>query len=427
LLAVCRLEGVDFVPCMDVVRRSWRWLLLLVALIVAGLPFLLLMSSSRKTTAPAITVPARVCPGYSVDTLDEHFPCDAIHLNSTAMLSASRRQAGRAVCRQFAEDFDSLAAVYPSQQWRLLLLRRNMMMEAPDCLNHPDIFDRFALLFLRRSVLGHLFLHIPRSAGTSICRAATASNLTVPLTLWTNCNAVPFPPWWYFSFEHLLQIVHAAAVMPCRRLEFLARAQQKRGTVVQAGFVGNERWLDWKDAEPLFCPNVAYSIALRDPRERQISMWNLKINHGRPADGHVVDYLVWALLRGQSLTAAGTDACQRLARFTPQQCHVEPAKRVLERFDYLLDVKDGNCTKHLWHFLGISFDKLAAINSRKDHSVQNGTIMGARAAQLEKLKVASALPLLDDQVMLYAQELRKLDCAFYRRMYESERYKRGMS
>jgi len=48
--------------------------------------------------------------------------------------------------------------------------------------------------------------------------------------------------------------------------------------------------------------------------------------------------------------------------------------------------------------------------------------MRAREEKLEKLKAVNPLPLLDDQVMRYAQQLRQLDCAFYKHLYESDWY-----
>lgn len=152
-------------------------------------------------------------------------------------------------------------------------------------------------------------------------------------------------PWWVASRTQKNKWRRSSSLVShlnnCQRLA----ASKARWDVIL-----NERWLDWVNDSP-FCPNVTYSILLRDPVARVESMASfLAANGWRAETGtDLGNYVTWALAVGKhGVQVASSDSYKATAR------DLSVAMGVMEGFDYFIDVQSSSaCASQLFRLLGI--------------------------------------------------------------------------
>lgn len=263
---------------------------------------------------------------------------------------------------------------YTDQPWEINRLRRHLGIHEPECLDNNDVFMSFAAVLRHRALLRHYMLHIPRSGGTSLCKMfARHKIVTKP---WYNCWLPQMWPEWFFGDQREPEWNHE--VMSCAKLDQL-----------QYGMVANERWMD-----PLWCPKWFYSILLREPHARYHSMlektaeskWlkNPHTNHRFDYDDFhgrrelFPNYLTWAL--------------------DPDNRDVGKAKYALERFDFIVDVSNDECTRMQLDLMGIQ------------ESTEHTNRGKQRASGFDDKNIK------DEEVYAYGKQLMQVDCAFFERL-----------
>lgn len=194
-------------------------------------------------------------------------------------------------------------------------------------------------------------------------------------------------PWWVAS---------GAQKERWRRLQGSSIARLNACQVLAASksrwdFVLNERWLDWLGPSSPFCPNVTYSILLRDPKARVESMANfLAANGWRAQTGtDMANYVTWALTAGRHGTQVASSDTYRATK-----ADLRLAMKVLEGVDYFFDITSSPCSSKLFHMLGI---KEIGWRNKKRSSAKRPV------GNLPK-------PTHDTILMRHAYALRDLDC-----------------
>lgn len=278
-------------------------------------------------------------------------------------------------------------------------LRRRLAHENPPCFQRR--FSDFANHFRTRinDVKNHLNLHIPKAGGTAFCSLARSMKDTFPLP--DNC----------FSKNHEFGM----PLWCCS--EFADRQEWDPANVCNAldqilpEFSMNENYLD----HPLCQNNRLYSILLRNPvdramsQERHLSRFSLNGNwtmdkYSARLELTRKNYMTWALTSGL------TDG--EKATFIPQREHMDVAKDILSRFDFLLEFTSKSCLPVMMGLMGFG-------NATLPHDNVNA---GGGNHFLFKfdLEQYRAWNLLDIELYEYARKLALLDCDFFLRLDEEE-------
>lgn len=219
-------------------------------------------------------------------------------------------------------------------------LRRNWALTNPSCLERH--FSFFEEQFFRRIHSRHLSLHIPKTAGTSLCRLAKKhSNFS---THGGNCWLKYFCPLWCKCSDR-------EPVATCSQLDSLP------------DFVMNENWLD----HPLCMEDRLYSISLRHPVDRALSHVNhyLEMIKNGGIESFATtsgwrlnliqsNYLTWSLVSGLH---------EKPREVVPAPHHLEIAKEALSKFDFLLEFsKNKTCDSAILGFIG--FNRTEPLHAR---------------------------------------------------------------
>ena len=203
-------------------------------------------------------------------------------------------------------------------------LRRSLMMSDPSCFERH--LESFKQIFLSRIKKKHVQLHIPKSGGTSICKAVQKEGvLSSP---GGNCWKENFCPYWCGCTD--------PKPTSCSELKSW-----------HASFVMNENWLD------SYCQHHTYSILIREPVGRTMSHLNHFLDAVAWRDDHLDDSKNWRLSLIQSnymtwaLSAAHEIESGRSIQFYPEKEHLKLAMKRLLEMDYIIDLshEDEICRK----------------------------------------------------------------------------------
>mmetsp|Transcript_17183 Transcript_17183/g.34216 ORF Transcript_17183/g.34216 Transcript_17183/m.34216 type:complete len:338 (+) Transcript_17183:183-1196(+) len=264
-------------------------------------------------------------------------------------------------------------------------LRRHLGLHNPDYLaEHMQLFSE---AFAKRlnNTSKHLSLHIPKAGGTSICNAVKRSaKFTSPQN---NCWERDTCPLWCCCEN--------PKPMTCNSLSHL-----------NFSFVMNENWLD-----PL-CDDRVYSVLVREPVSRAVS----HVNHFLEGNEHYFyaskerfddakgwrlpliqsNYMTWSLTAGTAVSG------QDPRFFRPSGEHLEEARRVLRRLDFVVNLghPDKICTNAIFKLMGLS-SPVDKSNGREGYE------KNFHRADYERMNE------LDLQLYAYANKLIELDCKFF--------------
>ncbi|KAL7552175.1 hypothetical protein ACHAWF_015392 [Thalassiosira exigua] len=271
-------------------------------------------------------------------------------------------------------------------------LRRKVATENPSCYErHFLSFARYAISRIN-TVNDHLCLHIPKTGGTSLCtlaKKAFGKNQTI--TKSDNCwEPGHFQPLW---------------ISPgLRREKWIGTCNSISSRLPK--FVMNENYLDY----PLCMQNRLYSILLRDPLERVISHEDhLRRAYEKLKRHHVEllqkNYVTWAL----TASGAPTHHVEKYL-FSPKKEHLEIAKDILSRFDFLLNFSSEHkvCMRAVLDLMGFGGHELTRENKAKSKEAKHN-------ATLDQEKYLN-FSLLDINLFQFGQRLMEADCEFYVRL-----------
>lgn len=187
-----------------------------------------------------------------------------------------------------------------------------------------------------------------------------------------------------------------------------------RNTLVD--FVGNEAWLDHD--ESLFCPDRAWSVSIREPVARamsQVTMWmHLIEKRKKRPDAHRTEllhiiqsnYMTWSLVSGT--TSPSQD---HPVDFFVKKEHLPKAKKVLSRFDFIIDIggTSRTCFDLITEFMGITY-----------HHVPHSRVVKSNYTANYPREGYVAMNAIDTELYEYAQELIQADCEFFKRIKADE-------
>lgn len=275
-------------------------------------------------------------------------------------------------------------------------LRRALALDNPSC--YDSHFSTFANLFKTRisTVKNHMFLHIPKAGGTSICSLAKESGKQVE-TSGNNCweKTHFYPLWCCFKFEDRPEWP-SCEVLNEKLPEF----------------VMNENYLDY----PLCMQNRMYSTLIRDPIDRAMShelhlgnFPNVKDTYPTRLALGQHNYFTWAMTSGSTMNRGNKTS------FIPLPQHLELAMDTLSRFDFLLELSLNNtCDTSILNFMG--FGNHTEEPHKNSSAVLNPHEMLSRETYNE-------WNLLDKELFLYARRLMEVDCEFFVRLNKEEEVK----
>lgn len=264
-------------------------------------------------------------------------------------------------------------------------LRRTLGLENPTCYEH--YLPVFAEYSRNRqvNVKKHISLHIPKTAGTSLCSLAKSLEKEVPPT--NNCfESRHFYPLWccHNKFED-------RKGLGCDEIDNLP------------SFTMNENYLD----HPLCLENRIYSVLLRSPIERALSQERhlgsfARRNAWKNNDTEIFsarlmlaqnNYMTWAL-------AIGSTGHTHKVTTLPNRDLLNVAKKTLLQLDFLLDPlhQRHEC---ITATLGLmDFENTMLPHKNKDHKPPHNV---TREKELNAL---------DIELYQYATKLMELDCNF---------------
>jgi hypothetical protein len=185
----------------------------------------------------------------------------------------------------------------------------------------------------------------------------------------------------------------------------------------------NENYLD----VPL-CKNRIYSMLLRDPTDRAISMVdNLERVVGRQvktiqeegAGGRLnlaqANYMTWSLAVSQRLSNVenDTEMARRVLYYEPQPDDVPLAARKMIKMDFFVDMfvpNWHNCTLHMMRLFGWTNwqSKVQEFPKANVHSSEKKDVyLGYRKSVYDRMNE------LDRALYNFAQNLLRVDCRFF--------------
>jgi len=269
-------------------------------------------------------------------------------------------------------------------------LRRFLMLHRPDCFEQH--LQSFIDAFLSRRNKRHLNLHVPKTGGTSLCELVKTNGIS---TGKSNCWVPQMCPHWCC----------------CSQLRRLSCADLRS---IPLDFIGNERFLD----HPICDDDFAYSLTVREAVSRAVSHVQHQLRFlleergapiskglGRAAESlNLVqsNYVTWTLLSGME---------REPLKFVPGEEHLEDAKRVLSRFDYIINITPQNATRAGCNHL--LFKMMGMNDVMVGHDTQ-GSVVGYRSHYREQSY--EALNKVDSRLYNFALELIDADCRFLLRI-----------
>lgn len=268
-------------------------------------------------------------------------------------------------------------------------LRRVVAMDNPSCFEKH--FAIFANYFSDRinEVKNHLFLHIPKAGGTSICSIAKKSEKEISLDA-NNC----------WEREHFLPL------WCCGKFEdrpFWQSCEDLDGALPE--FVMDENFLDF----PLCMQQRIYSTLIRDPVDRAVShrahlnkfdaQGKLGDSYNKRLDLGLHNYFSWAL-------SAGMNNGSKIS-FVPELDNLKIAMDTISRFDFLLDLfHNSTCNLKILGFMG--FSNVTKLPNENEKPGEN-----SEPIDREKLEDFN---LLDRTLYEYALQITDVDCDFFLRL-----------
>ncbi|KAL7470827.1 hypothetical protein ACHAXS_011106 [Conticribra weissflogii] len=268
-------------------------------------------------------------------------------------------------------------------------LRRNIALGNPSC--YERHFATFADHFKKRitNTKRHLFLHVPKTGGTSICELAEKSGKEVIRDNETNCweREHFWPLWCCYEFSA------RPSFGSCREFD---------GTLPE--FVMNENFLDY----PLCMENRIYSTLVRDPVDRVIShqVHLRQLDQGNTFHDRlnlgVFNHFNWALTAGLHLNKSNP------IFFSPVRENLEIAMDTMSRFDFIIDLfHNVTCNLKVMNFLG--FGHLIEM-PRKNK------LNGTKSRVVVDRQMLEDFNSLDRELYDYALKIVGVDCEFFLRL-----------
>ncbi|KAL7468715.1 hypothetical protein ACHAXS_008942 [Conticribra weissflogii] len=268
-------------------------------------------------------------------------------------------------------------------------LRRIVAMDDPSCFEKH--FAIFADYFSDRinEVKNHLFLHIPKAGGTSICFIAKNSNKEISSDS-NNCwEREHFRPLWCCG-----EFEDRPFWQSCKELD---------GALPE--FVMDENFLDY----PLCMQHRIYSMLIRDPVDRAVShrshldkfkaQGKLGDSYPKRLDLGLHNYFSWAL-------SAGMNNGSKIS-FVPELENLKLAMDTMSRFDFLVDLfHNSTCNLKILGLMG--FSNVTELPNENEKPGET-----SKPTDKEKLENFNSL---DRKLYEYAMRIVNVDCDFFLRL-----------
>lgn len=275
---------------------------------------------------------------------------------------------------------NDISVAAPLDVHHLHMIRRICWHQANQ--KQKEVFVKFTETIWNRQHNKTMYLHIPKSAGSSWCNASKASSSTTSIRVFQerrNCcltagNFLELGPRW-------------AGVTPRKGI-----CPVLVDVTLPYDFFMNERFLDYNVGSP-FCEGFLYATTLREPLERvwsQIGHQNLRTLNQNQLTTH--NYVTWSLAGGEFEKEDDLypDSVNGRRQKQPSQGWFPRALETLLGFDFITTLEKGKygcATETMMKMLRIDVGRMQHVNMQKSepkrHSITDDEIRKANHLDLE--------------------------------------------